>query len=38
MSHLGSHILYATMNERQDTFCERAYHPWDDAVALMRQG
>ncbi len=37
MSHLGSHILYATMNERPDTFCERAYHPWDDAVALMRQ-
>ena len=37
MSHLGSHILYATMNERPDTFCERAYHPWDDAVALMRE-
>jgi radical SAM family uncharacterized protein len=36
MSHLGSHILYATMNGRADTFCERAYHPWDDAVALLR--
>ena len=30
MSHLGSRILYHTINERQDTYCERAFAPWPD--------
>lgn len=37
MSHLGSQILYAVMNEREDTYCERAFHPWLDAADLMRR-
>lgn len=37
MSHLGSQILYAVMNAREDTYCERAFHPWDDAAAVLRQ-
>lgn len=30
MSHLGSKILYYTLNEREDTYCERCYAPWPD--------
>ena len=36
MSHMGTHILYHFLNERSDTYCERAYCPWNDMEALMR--
>lgn len=37
MSHLGGKILYHTMNEREDTYCERAYHPYPDLEEIMRE-
>ena len=37
MSHLGGKIIYSTMNEREDTYCERVYSPWKDMEGLMRQ-
>ena len=37
MSHLGSRILYHTINEREDTYCERAFAPWPDMEAEMRK-
>lgn len=37
MSHLGTKILYHILNERQDTFCERAFAPWPDMEELMRE-
>ncbi|SQC02656.1 Fe-S oxidoreductase [Clostridium tetanomorphum] len=37
MSHLGSKILYYVLNEREDTYCERAYAPWPDMEKLMRE-
>lgn len=37
MSHLGTRILYHTINERQDTYCERAFAPWPDMEKLMRE-
>jgi radical SAM family uncharacterized protein len=37
MSHLGSKILYYVLNERKDTFCERAFTPWPDMEKLMRE-
>ena len=37
MSHLGTRILYHTINERQDTYCERAFAPWPDMEELMRK-
>lgn len=37
MSHLGSRILYHTMNLRKDTYCERAFAPWPDMEELMRK-
>jgi len=37
MSHLGSAIIYAVLNDRQDTLCERTYAPWPDAHDRMRQ-
>jgi radical SAM family uncharacterized protein len=37
MSHLGSAILYDLLNARPDTLCERAFTPWLDAQARMRQ-
>lgn len=36
MSHLGSKILYYTMNQREDTFCERCYAPWPDMEKQLR--
>lgn len=36
MSHLGSRILYHTMNQREDTYCERAFSPAPDLEAIMR--
>jgi len=37
MSHLGGKIIYHTLNEREDTFCQRAYAPWVDMEQLMRE-
>ncbi len=37
MSHLGSRILYHTINLRKDTYCERAFAPWPDMEKLMRE-
>jgi radical SAM family uncharacterized protein len=37
MSHLGMKILYHTLNQREDTYCERAFAPMPDMEALMRK-
>ncbi|MDD7794875.1 TIGR03960 family B12-binding radical SAM protein [Clostridium sp. 'White wine YQ'] len=37
MAHLGSRILYHTINNREDTYCERAYAPWPDMEKEMRK-
>ncbi|MBP3359705.1 MAG: TIGR03960 family B12-binding radical SAM protein [Clostridia bacterium] len=37
MSHLGIKILYHTLNERADTYCERVFAPWTDMEQLMRE-
>lgn len=37
MSHLGTKILYYTLNQREDTYCERAFAPWPDMESLMRK-
>lgn len=36
MSHLGIKILYHTLNERPDTWCERVFAPWSDMEEHMR--
>jgi len=36
MSNLGIRILYTILNERKDTWCERAYAPWVDMEEQMR--
>ena len=38
MSNLGLKILYGILNERADTYAERAYCPWPDMEAVMRSG
>ncbi len=38
MSNLGLKILYGILNERQDTYAERAYCPWPDMEAVLRSG
>jgi len=37
MSHLGSEILYGLVNETSQHLLERAFAPWPDMEALMRQ-
>lgn len=37
MSHLGLKIIYHTLNEREDTYCERVFAPWDDMEQKMRE-
>ncbi|NLB61898.1 MAG: TIGR03960 family B12-binding radical SAM protein, partial [Clostridiales bacterium] len=37
MSHLGSRIIYSALNSRDDIACERAYTPWTDMEAKMRE-
>lgn len=37
MSHLGSRILYHTINLREDTYCERTFTPWPDMEEQMRK-
>ena len=37
MSHHGLQVLYSLMNGRDDWLCERAFTPWTDMEAEMRQ-
>ncbi len=37
MSNLGMAILYDQVNQRPDALAERAYSPWTDMEAAMRQ-
>ena len=37
MSNLGIRILYSILNDREDTWCERAYVPWADMEEKMRE-
>lgn len=37
MSHLGLKILYHTLNERADTYCERVFAPWTDMEDEMKK-
>ncbi len=37
MSHLGSRILYHSINQREDTYCERAFAPYPDLEQIMRK-
>ena len=37
MSNLGLAILYELINDRPDALAERAYSPWLDMEAAMRQ-
>ena len=37
MSHLGLHILYNLINEKEDFVCERVFSPWVDMEKLMRE-
>ncbi len=37
MSHLGIKILYHTLNDRDDTYCERVFAPWTDMEEQMRE-
>jgi radical SAM family uncharacterized protein len=37
LSHLGSLIMYHQINRRPDALCERAYAPWPDMEAKMRE-
>lgn len=37
MSHLGLRILYHLKNTREDTWCERAFMPWDDMAEELEK-
>ncbi|MGI6173877.1 MAG: TIGR03960 family B12-binding radical SAM protein [Christensenellales bacterium] len=37
MSHLGMKILYHTINDRSDAWCERVFTPWVDMQQKMRE-
>lgn len=37
MSNLGMKILYNTLNNREDTWCERVFAPWIDFEKVMRE-
>ncbi|MCI9627445.1 MAG: TIGR03960 family B12-binding radical SAM protein [Clostridia bacterium] len=37
MSHLGMKILYHLLNERDDTWVERVFAPWEDMETEMRR-
>jgi radical SAM family uncharacterized protein len=37
MSHLGTRILYHTLNQRKDTYCERVFAPWADMEEQLRK-
>ena len=37
MSHLGTKILYSLVNAQEDMLCERAFAPWPDMEARLRE-
>ncbi|PKL75098.1 MAG: B12-binding domain-containing radical SAM protein, partial [Candidatus Melainabacteria bacterium HGW-Melainabacteria-1] len=37
MSHMGMKILYKVMNDQPDILAERAYCPWIDMEAKLRE-
>ena len=37
MSNLGMKILYGTLNECPDVWCERVFAPWEDMGKLMQE-
>ncbi len=37
MSHAGFQILYYMLNDRQDTYCERAFSPWTDMRDIIKK-
>jgi radical SAM family uncharacterized protein len=37
MSHLGSQILYAVLNARDEIACERVHAPWPDYADLLQE-
>ena len=37
MSHVGLQILYHVVNQRDDAYCERAFHPDADCARLLRE-
>jgi radical SAM family uncharacterized protein len=37
MSYVGLQIIYSLLNRRDDVYCERAFMPWVDMLALMRE-
>lgn len=37
MSHMGSRILYHTINMLEGVYCERCYAPWTDMEAALRK-
>lgn len=37
MSHLGLRIIYHVINQREDSYCERAFAPWIDMEKVMRE-
>ncbi len=37
MSHLGSRILYHTLNSRDEIFCERVFAPWTDMEQALKE-
>lgn len=37
MSHLGLHILYNLINDKEDYVCERVFSPWTDMEEAMRE-
>src|SRR6056297_3412258 len=36
MSHLGMHILYNLLNEKDNIWCERVFAPWTDMEEELR--
>lgn len=36
MSHLGIRILYSALNEPENVWCERVFHPWTDMEEQMK--
>ena len=37
MSHLGTRIIYELVNKHEDLVCERAFSPWPDMEAQLRE-
>ncbi|MCD7776194.1 MAG: TIGR03960 family B12-binding radical SAM protein [Firmicutes bacterium] len=37
MSNLGVRLLYGSLNENPDVWCERVYAPWGDMADMMRK-